>query len=264
MSDLEKLLAEMDTAAKGDLAAQLMSVGEVRDHALGKINAIQKVLITQEEVDKHIIPARLANTIKAKDHAEVVTERDRLKAEVEKIKKAPPPKDTDIEKLKAEWLKDSQAQIDGLKEMVETEKKLRLEVEAKRKEDSFQSALESDLVKLQVKPELARQAAFLARSELPHLDYHEANGESQVVAIDPRTKLPLETATVLGAWVEQNKHFVQPKPPGGGSDSAGPGQPPPPKDILDGKQAGVSQVSAALNAGFRGSGQVPPQGGTGE
>lgn len=238
--ELIKALTEVEAKDRVNVVAAMLSDAETLKGVLDKVNAMKPTLHTQDYVDKHIVPSVLRGHVKAEDLEAARAERDRLKKQSEQLTedlKAAQKGDgkasdmqRQLDSLKAE----AEARFEEMKKRYEEAEQKATEAEKKRKDQLFDQKLDARLLKLGIKPERVEQARKIVKDDVMHLGLNENNSQTDVAIFDPLTNDPKDATAALEAWVSQNDHFVKPKPSGGGSESAGPGKPPPAQDPTEG------------------------------
>lgn len=253
--EIVEALAKLEPDARATFLANLLEDQETLSGVLDKYNVTKTRLLTQSQVDKHVIPRAIKGKISRDEYEALQAEKDRLTADLEKAKKSH--KSTEnLEALKAQIEADYTKKIRDLTEAYQAAEQKAQKAELDRQEHLFQEALGKALIDAGVKGDKAHQARLIARTEIPNLRFLEANGDSRLTIVDPLTEQAKDPSEALRVWAQNNKHFCTPKPSGSGSERSTPGEPPPAKDWKNGKGESQQWGEAMAEFSMTGAGQT--------
>jgi len=243
--ELAEELAKLKPEDRASIVAPLFDDADTTGAILAKVNAVKKRILTQDHVDKVVVPAVKSGMVKAAAHEELKAEHDRVTAELKKLKETPPDQNPDVkaqvEQVNAQW----QARFSDLEQQVKSEREQREAVEAQRLALAESHTMQAALLVAGVAKGKEDQAGLIAKRDIPNMQLYEDNGKSKLVIVDPLTKQQQDAEPALKAWVEQNKHFAKPDAPGGGLPPARPGPAPTPGSPMAG-MTGSERIAYAL------------------
>ena len=253
--ELLKALGQASAEDRAEIVSGLLDDDSLLGDVLTQVNQRGTRLLTQAEhqdiIDQKVIPSTLKGTVKRKEFESLQAERDTMRAELEKLKSQPAKGDPELEKQFQVRIDELTNRIDDLNTALEGEKTRGVQKATDLRGRLTDLHLRDYLLEAGAHPKYLRHAAEAVKSDLRRqMRLAEKEGDSDLVFLDPTTGKSLDRKTVLTGWLAENDVYMKARDAGGGSPPAGPGKAPPPKDLFEGREPGLDQVNAALDAGY--------------